>query len=96
MGTMTSSLLRIKRDSFAHEHEVRAVLTAWPGSQLPAGFHWKEAGAQLDVRIGELIEAVFVSPDSPKWFFEVVQELSSKYGLLAPVRQSSLASDVLF
>ena len=48
-------------------------------------------GKWVPVELNDLITAVYVSPTSPPWFYELVREVSGKYGLAKDIRQSSLA-----
>lgn len=71
-----------KRKSFAHENEIRAVII----SPDNAG----KKGIYVPVDLKQLIQRVYVSPYSSKWFKEIVQDLNYKYKLEAMVEQSIL------
>lgn len=49
-------------------------------------------GRYIDVELGALIEEVRVSPTSEDWFLELVDSVSTKYGLAAKVRRSDILS----
>jgi hypothetical protein len=53
-------------------------------------------GALIPVNLTSLIEQVFVSPTSEKWFKAVVEGIVGKYGLATPVRQSALSATPLY
>lgn len=64
-----------KRKSFEYEQEVRAVT------------HVRKAaccGVEKDVDIEKLIAGVYISPYAPKWFEDVVRDITEKYGLNKP------------
>jgi hypothetical protein len=76
-----------KRKSFEHEHEVRAVVWKFAGSDLP----FEAVGSQglvIPVNIQTLVHEIFVSPDSKPVFREIVQGLAARYGVTAQVKQS--------
>jgi len=89
----------LKKDSFSHEREIRAVL--WKRShkaQEPgqAGAVFSEFGATCEVNLDNLLQSIYVSPESPQWFLDVVRNFCSTYGLSVQVNQSSLSSDALY
>jgi len=43
-----------------------------------------------------LIEAIHVAPKSKAWFSELVSLVSQRYGLKAPIKQSSLDQDPIY
>lgn len=90
-----------KRRSFEHEHELRAMISSFPSKNLIEFFNdlSKKAfadGEYVDVNLDILVEKIFVSPASPKWFSELVRSIVSKYSLLKEVTQSSLDSSPVF
>ncbi|TMP58261.1 hypothetical protein [Pseudoalteromonas sp. S1612] len=85
---------RLKRKSFEHENEVRAVVCKcdkdWSISGVEA---IPESGISIPVDLNNLIENIFVSPTAPKWFLDLVSSSAKTYGLACKVHQSSLKSD---
>lgn len=84
-----------KRKSFEHEREVRAMIMEMPpnyGNGLHSGSPdvWA-AGRSCTVDLDTLVHEVIVSPLAASWFIELVRSVVAKYGLRAPVTQSSLA-----
>ena len=71
----------IKRKSFEHEREFRAVL-------MDAGPC--EAGVAVPVDVNSLIESVFIAPSAAPWFADVVRKVVARYGVTAPVIHSEL------
>ena len=82
----------IKRQSFAHENEARAILsdpTALRDGQPP---EFREIPVDLE----QVVEAVFVSPEAPAWFRGVVERLAQTYGIIVPVHHSSLDGEPMY
>jgi hypothetical protein len=93
-----------KRRSFEFESELRAVITHYPEGEDPDGGvsaeEFREAtpvdGLTVAIDVGQLIQAVHVSPTAPHWFFELVSSVVERYEISAEVVQSSLADEPLF
>jgi hypothetical protein len=87
-----------KRLSFAHEREVRALITQFPTSDQ--GIDFKAAapdvGLERKVDLATLIEQVYVAPTSPAWFRSLVTQVCKRYSLEKPVLQSSLDAQPFF
>jgi hypothetical protein len=79
-------LLFFKRSSFSHEKELRAVIASKEYAWL------SECGIQTKISLDTLIEAIYVAPTAPPWFFDLVKSISIKFGITADVRQSSLSA----
>jgi hypothetical protein len=75
-----------KRKSFEHENELRALHWIFP-MDSPTPF---EFGDYINIDLQLLIDKVYVSPDSPKWFAEIVQSVMLKYDVNKPVVHSNL------
>jgi hypothetical protein len=87
-----------KRQSFEHEHEVRALIQRMPDSTMvdrPSPFE-RLGGIHVDVTLDTLIERIYVSPTAPEWYSELVERVAHRYRVAAKVHQSSLAGDPLF
>jgi hypothetical protein len=78
-----------KRLSFQHEREVRAIIRVY-GKALP------DHGIVKDCDLDVLIESVFISPEAPGWFAEVVDDTMSRYGVNVKAQQSSISRGVFF
>jgi hypothetical protein len=99
-----------KRKSFEYENEPRALVNTGidggPGHPLKNQTVWdgrKKRVVTVDVRglyavvdIDALIEAVYVSPKAARWFVELVQSVTEKYGLKVTITQSDLAAGSLY
>ena len=83
-----------KRKSFEHERELRAVScdvpSATTGNNAPP-----EYGEWRSVDLDALIDVVYVAPSAPRWFAELVENVSKKYDLQKPVKHSSLDAEPL-
>lgn len=73
-----------KRRCFEHEHELRAVI-----------LHSEEDrkikyGCNIPVNLESLIEKIYVSPDSPVWFYDIIKAITDKYGFTFDIIHSQL------
>lgn len=89
-----------KRISFEHERELRAVAIKYPDSiksedesEFPT-MDLKsitiENGLSIEVELNDLIEAIYIAPNAPLWFFDLVKSVVSKYGYDFNINQSKL------
>lgn len=93
----------LKRKSFEHEREIRAIAEDWhsfqgdPRDHLPPEYRsrYPDGGALVPVDLAKLIEAVYVPPQAPRWFARVVEDLVKRYRIKVLVRQSALDKDPL-
>ena len=79
----------LKRLSFKHEQEVRAI-TSTPDPMV------ESEGTYYEVNLEILLEQVVIAPDSPKWFMDLVKSVSKRYNVEVPILQSNLEDDPLF
>ena len=83
-----------KRKSYEHERELRALIVK-PPPLGAKGFDFNidtiTAGINVTVGIQVLIESVYVAPNSPVWFTELVKSVLIKYDCDFPVLQSTLS-----
>ena len=84
-----------KRRSFEHERELRAIVQftedAFKNEKEPP-----EDGIWVNCDLDILVEHICVSPSSPKWFRELLQQILKRYGRAFTLQQSSLAAKPLF
>ena len=87
-----------KRKSFAHEQEVRALVSKWPTGDGGIDFTQEtiEHGLQIKIDIETLIERVYVAPSAPAWFADLVTAVISKYGYNFEVVHSKLNENPVF
>ncbi|MFD0768879.1 hypothetical protein ACFQZ1_08125 [Bacillus sp. CGMCC 1.60114] len=65
-----------KRISFKHENEIRAIHSVFPELDMPSPF---KEGKNIKIDINKLIEKVYVCPDAPSWFCELVNDVMKRY-----------------
>jgi len=80
-----SDPLRFKHVAYSFEREVRVVLNRIGKRRS------KPDGVEMPISLNSLVRSVVVAPEAPTWFFDLVTDLSARYGLAAPVRRSALA-----
>jgi hypothetical protein len=93
-----------KRKSFEHERELRAVLWNFPIPPDPeCGISEPKVkakvslyGRSVPVELKTLVDTVYVSPTSEKWFEDLVVSVMKKYDFEKTVTKSSLANDPIF
>lgn len=79
-----------KKRNFVHEQELRAAfLKPSITNDIPPGLN-------ISCNLNTLIDKIFVSPDSPDWFKELVSSILEKYSLDIEVKRSNLDEDPLF
>jgi len=75
-----------KRPHFAFEEEVRISLDTYspanPTKNTPYGYG-------LPAEINDLIESIYVHPDSPEWFVNVINAITKCYAVHAEVKRGS-------
>lgn len=85
-----------KRKSFEHEHEVRALVPLGNLNELQrttGATKIPSIGIWHQTELTNLIEKVYVAPDAPHWFFELVRKVTERYEQsIIPVVQSSLSA----
>lgn len=86
--------LMIKRLSFAHEREARAVI--WKPEMIEPNAPLGPLIIHVDVDLAQLIKLIYVSPQSPDWFRDVVADLVTTYGLEVKVEHSEMNAEPLF
>lgn len=84
----TNSTQWYKRQSFAHEKEVRAVLIS------PS--HRDLFGVDLRVDLDLLIDKIYISPYADNWFVELVKDICNKYGINKEILYSDLSKKPLY
>lgn len=84
-----------KRKSFAHELELRAVVTHT--RPVPDGSPTIPVESQnVPVALETLVERVCVPPGSATWLHEVVSETINRFGYAFPVDSSALSKPALY
>jgi len=96
----TLSPFVFKRKSFEHEQELRALIDIEDAdSRLYEFFGIEQAdqGIHKAVSIERMIQTVYVAPESPDWFYELVKSVCKTYNLSKiPVVRSSLETEPFY
>lgn len=83
-----------KRNSFEHEHELRGLLDLTKlDHTCKERIEITKGGAWVKVHMSNLIEAIYVAPDSPGWFKDLVENVKNRYSLK---RKKVIKSRVLY
>jgi len=91
-----------KRKSFEHEKELRAIIMLISDEQIEEPKDKKNkkpendlasSGIYIPIDLDILIEKIYVSPTSEKWFKDLVESIVKKYKLKMVVKQSDLSKD---
>lgn len=91
----TFSPFLFKRKSFEHEHEVRAIVQIFSQefrteNSIDINSPIYEYGKNIEVDLQILIENIYISPTSPKWFVDLIRSVLEKFQLNKNVVQSQL------
>lgn len=81
-----------KRKSFEHEKEVRALI-------IETKNPWEKSidhGFNIPVNLDVLIENIYVAPNAPPWFENLVKSVVKRYGFEYPVTKSNLDKTPLY
>ena len=78
-------LLRYKHSAYSFENEFRIVV-----DRINRNISVKPKSIKLKVELNDLIEEVTVGPEAEEWFFDLVSDVSQRYGLNIKVRRSKL------
>jgi hypothetical protein len=93
-----------KRLSFEHEKEWR-LIASWAAGISERDEHGKAVkwgpdeppkALHISVDLQNLIQRIYVSPNAPDWFLEVVTLLASSLGFTWPITKSDLSGDPIF
>lgn len=80
----SSFTLACKRTSFEHEREVRLILDHGTPFHENGNPDFEKdnpyTGLELKINVHNLIDDVYVSPDSTPWFFDIVESVINRYG----------------
>lgn len=80
-----------KRNSFAHEREVRAIIQDLPIRNIGQFQGIYDIGNYCKVDLNLLIQEVVIDPFAPDWFLNLVTAVAKRYSLHAPITKSPLA-----
>ena len=83
-----------KRESFRHEHELRALILN--SQNIRETTQPLITGINVKVNLDKLIEKIYLSPQAPNWFKDLVKSITEKYHIDKPIESSSLDERPLF
>lgn len=98
VGNVIAPFFR-KRKSFEHEKELRVLLSRFPITEDDAVDYDRrphDNGVLVPVDLRELIGGVYVAPNAPQWFHELVERVTRRYDLDVEVHQSALDASPLY
>lgn len=81
-----------KRKSFEYENELRAISLSTNKTDI----YQTETGIYVPIDCEQFIENVYVAPNAPPWFNELVQSMLNKFEINRTVKKSDLDADPLF
>jgi hypothetical protein len=79
-------LFFLKRKSFAFENELRILKIDDP----PPGSRDAPPGCDVDVDLNDLIDQIYISPQLPKWYTGVIEEILKKFKVEKLLIQSEM------
>lgn len=88
-----------KRESFSHENELRAVIDLSDKKNkkfLDEKSLNENRGIWVKINLQYFIRNIYVAPQSPNWFLDLVQKITSKYGLEKGIVRSSIDTKPMF
>lgn len=80
-----------KRKSFEHERELRALVQDLSRMETTAHLPDQELGRLVPISPEKLIENIYVAPDAPSWFAELVKKTTLQFKYSFEVKQSILS-----
>jgi hypothetical protein len=85
-----------KRKSFEYEEEIRVVLDQNDKNHLNKRVVRTEGGVYIKTKIDILINKIYIAPNSPKWFQELVDKVANLYGINKKAKRTSLEDKALY
>jgi len=82
-----SDPLRYKHKAYLYEGEVRIVVCKINQRKLEQTM---PEGIRLPVELNDFIHSIVVGPEAESWFYELVSDMTERYGLNVPVSRSEL------
>lgn len=82
----STDLFKFKHVAYKFENEVRIIVSRTG--------NWEQNPVGISLPLGDLnkiVRSVVVAPEAPAWFFELINDVSKKYGLTSPIRRSKLS-----
>jgi hypothetical protein len=83
-----SNVFAYKVKAYAFEKEVRVIIDRFHeefDSEI------SETSMRVSIPLDKLLRSIVVAPEAPEWFLDLIKDVTTKYGVRAPVRRSKLA-----
>lgn len=87
-----SNVFTYKTKFYQFEKEVRIIIDRF---HEDFDVEMTDFGMAIKVHLGFLLRSIVVAPEAPPWFFDLIAEVTKKYGVHAPVRRSMLTKPPL-
>ena len=87
---VTSSIIR-KHMAYSYERELRLIYKVSTNYDYDWTKEKVEEGIYIEADLNILVDEIIMSPYSPKWFIELVENLSIKYGLIKKINKSEFS-----
>lgn len=88
-----------KRKSYEHEKEIRAIILKYPpavdGHVTVTNFNTTK-GIDVKVNLIELVENIYIAPNSPDWYFDQISIILEKFGQSFNLHKSNLNDDPVY
>lgn len=68
-----------KRKSFSHENELRAIIPIEAPNNID-NIDFRDGGWKIKIDLNELIENIYISPESPEWMTKLIADTCHKFG----------------
>ena len=87
-----------KRKSFEHERELRAIILKLPVKDAGIAYTDETIGHGMNIQcdLDMLINEIYVAPNSPKWFVELIKSIIVRYGKSWNVQNSKLDEEPFY
>lgn len=94
-----------KRKSFEHEREIRAILwkppisysaDGTPNGTFDSSLETISDGISIKIDLDLLIDQLYVAPNAPKWFYELIVSVTRRYGIVKTINWSDLDQTPVF
>ena len=88
-----------KRHEFEYEKEIRAIIKELPtkiDGKIQYGMPNDKKGISVSIPLNTLVKTVHIHPKAERWFIELTENVTRKYGYKFSVRQSSMSAPPSF
>ncbi|MBT9539401.1 hypothetical protein [Thiobacillus sp.] len=80
--------LEFKHEAYSYERELRILISRHRGD-------WERTPESIHLPIADLnsfVRSVVVGPEAPDWFYNLIVDITKRYGVNSPVRRSTLTN----